>query len=67
MGVMNGARTQHRYQTWPDESCERFACRVWKEGFREGYERGYAEGEAAGRATGFAEGYAAGAAAVGKE
>ncbi len=67
MGVLTGARQQHRYQTCRDESCERFACRVWKEGFREGYEQGFAEGEAVGRAAGFAEGYAAGAAAAAKE
>ncbi len=27
MGVLRGARTQHRYQTCRDEGCERFACR----------------------------------------
>jgi len=46
-----------------DESCQRFACRIYKEGHREGYEQGFAGGEAIGRAEGYAEGYAAGEAA----
>jgi flagellar biosynthesis/type III secretory pathway protein FliH len=62
MGVLNGARTQHRYQTCRDELCNRFACRVYKEGRRDGYDEGYAEGYLAGQAAGYAEGYAAGAA-----
>jgi flagellar biosynthesis/type III secretory pathway protein FliH len=62
MGVMNGARTQHRYQTCQDEDCQRFACRVYREGFRHGYDQGYAEGYLAGQAAGYTEGYAAGAA-----
>jgi hypothetical protein len=66
MGVLNGARAQHRYQTCRDESCERFACRVYREGVRDGYARGFAEGEAIGRAEGYAEGYAAGAATAAK-
>jgi hypothetical protein len=68
--LTNGRPQEHRYQTCRDESCERFACRVWREGFREGYERGYGAGHAAGEAVGYAkghgdgygEGYAAGAA-----
>jgi flagellar biosynthesis/type III secretory pathway protein FliH len=67
MGVLNGARTQHRYQTCRDESCERFACRVYREGRRDGYDEGYAEGYLAGQAAGYAEGYAAGVAAAAKE
>jgi hypothetical protein len=63
MGVLNGARTQHRYQACRDEDCQRFACRVYKEGYWDGYARGFAEGEAAGHAAG----YAAGAAAPSKE
>ena len=59
MGVVSYATTQeHRYQTCRDEDCQRFACRVWKEGFREGY----GAGEAAGYSEGHADGYAAGAA-----
>ncbi len=67
MGVINGARTQHRYQTCRDELCERFACRTYREGLRDGYNRGFAEGEAIGHAEGYSEGYAAGAAAAPKE
>jgi len=62
MGVVNGARTQHRYQACQDEDCQRFACRVYREGFRHGYDQGYAEGYLAGKAAGYTEGYAAGAA-----
>jgi len=65
MGVLTSARQQHRYQTCQDEGCERFACRVYKEGYRAGYDageaEGYAEGHAAGYTEGYAEGYAAGA------
>ena len=70
MGVLTGARTQHRDQTCRDESCERFACRVYKEGYRAGYAAGYAigyaEGYAAGEAAGYQAGYDAGAATAAK-
>ena len=50
LGVLTNGRTQeHRYQTCRDESCERFACRVWREG--------YGAGHGAGKAEGHAEGY----------
>jgi hypothetical protein len=67
MGVLSNATTQeHRYATCRDEDCQRFACRVWREGFREGYGAGHAAGYSAGEAAGYAEGhtdgYAAGAA-----
>jgi flagellar biosynthesis/type III secretory pathway protein FliH len=60
MGVVSDGLRQHRYQTCRDESCQRFACAVYREGFRNGYAQGYAEGEAIGHAQGYAEGYAAG-------
>jgi len=71
--VLTGERTQHDYRRCRDEDCERFACRIWREGFREGYgaghAAGYAAGEAAGydrgHAAGYSEGYAAGAASCG--
>jgi hypothetical protein len=63
MGVLTNARTQHRYQTCRDESCDRFACRVYREGRRDGYDEGYAEGYLAGQAAGYTEGYAEGYAA----
>ena len=59
MGVLTDA-CQHRYQTCRDESCERFACRV----YREGYQDGYDDGQAAGYAEGHSDGYAAGAASA---
>jgi hypothetical protein len=74
MGVLTGARTQHRYQACRDESCERFACRVYKEGYRaghdageaEGYQKGHVAGYVEGHAVGYSEGYAAGAADAAK-
>jgi hypothetical protein len=67
MGVLTDAR-QHRYQTCRDEDCQRFACRVYKEGYADGYDQGYAEGYLAGQAAGYtegcAEGYTAGAAST---
>jgi hypothetical protein len=66
MGVLSNATTQeHRYATCRDEDCQRFACRVWREGFREGYGAGHAAGFAQGQAVGYSEGYAAGAASCG--
>jgi hypothetical protein len=48
MGVLTDDRTQHRYQACRDEDCQRFACRVWKEGYRAGYGAGHAAGRAEG-------------------
>jgi hypothetical protein len=63
MGVLNDVR-QHRYQTCRDEDCQRYACRIYREGYRAGYDdgeaAGYAAGEAAGYAEGHTDGYAAG-------
>jgi flagellar biosynthesis/type III secretory pathway protein FliH len=59
MGVL-GVRTEHRYQTCRDESCERFGCRVYREGHRHGKEEGRAEGRAEGHAEGYAEGFSDG-------
>lgn len=70
MGVLSDPRTQHRYQTCGDEDCERFACRVYAEGYRNGYGAGHAagvaEGHAAGYSEGHADGYAEGAASAGR-
>jgi hypothetical protein len=56
LGVLTNGRTQeHRYQTCRDESCERFACRVW----REGYGAGKADAHAEGYDEGFVDGMAA--------
>jgi flagellar biosynthesis/type III secretory pathway protein FliH len=62
MGALTGERTQQRYQTCQDEDCERFACRVYREGYAAGHASGVAEGHAAGYAEGHADGYAEGAA-----
>ena len=62
MGVRAATGTEHRYQLCRDEYCERFPCRIFKEGQQDGdsrgYERGWAEGNAAGYGTGFADGLA---------
>jgi len=58
MGVVNGE--QHRYQACRDEGCQRFACRVFKEGYQAGYGAGHAAGMAEGEAIGYAEGHTAG-------
>jgi hypothetical protein len=60
MGVLTDEREQHRYQTCRDESCQRFRCRVYKEGYRDGYDDGEAAGYAAGEATGYERGHADG-------
>jgi hypothetical protein len=57
-GVLTGERTQHRYLACRDEGCQRFACRVYKEGYQHGYGAGHATGYAQGHAAGFAEGHA---------
>jgi hypothetical protein len=65
MGVLTDAR-KHVYQACRDEGCERFACRVYKEGFGHGRAAGHAEGRAQGHAEGYSEGcgdgYSSGAA-----
>jgi hypothetical protein len=58
MGLQASSTDEHRYQLCRDESCQRFACRVYREGRAEG--RG--AGEVTGYAEGFAEGYAQAAA-----
>ena len=63
--MVTDAQTQHRYQTCRDEDCQRFACRIYREGFREGYGAGHAAGHAQGYSEGYTEGYAAGAASCG--
>jgi hypothetical protein len=56
MGLDRGGDPEHRYQLCTDEHCERFPCRVYKDGWRDGHATGYERGYAAG----FAEGYEAG-------
>ena len=64
MGVLTGEHQQHRYQACRDEDWQRFACRVWKEGYRAGYAAGKAEGHAEGYVEGHSDGYAEGAASA---
>lgn len=58
MGLKNGSDDEHRYQLCKDEYCERFPCRVYKEGYRNGFEDGFAEGYGAGYGAGFSDGLA---------
>jgi hypothetical protein len=60
MALLPGTREEHRYQLCDDEYCERFPCRVYREGYEAGHAAGSASGYAAGRADGYAEGYADG-------
>ena len=71
--VLGAGRSDgHEYDECDDPDCERFPCRVYREGRErgdeEGYERGvadgYAKGFADGKAAGLAEGFAAGVASV---
>jgi flagellar biosynthesis/type III secretory pathway protein FliH len=55
MGLTAGIQEEHRYQLCRDEYCDRFPCRIYREGYRNGYEDGYGEGYGAG----FSEGLAA--------
>ena len=60
--MLAGVRKEHWYQSCQNELCQRFACRVYKEGWRNGREQGRAEGRAEGEAIGYSRGYSAGAA-----
>ena len=39
MALLAGTGTEHRYQTCDDECCDRFPCRVYKEGYEAGLRR----------------------------
>ena len=56
--VVPATSTSHDYRFCRDPFCQRFACRVYKEG----YDDGYGAGSAAGYAAGYAQGYDDGAA-----
>jgi hypothetical protein len=58
MGLKSSTEQEHRYQLCDDEYCDRFPCRVYKEGYRNGYEDGYAAGYGAGYGAGFSDGLA---------
>ncbi len=57
MGVLAPATSEHRYQTCRDSFCERYICRLYKEGQRDGYEDGRERGRAEGFAAGYSKGY----------
>jgi hypothetical protein len=57
MALAAGTGAEHRYQTCTDEWCDRFPCRVYREGYAAGHAAGAASGYAAGLADGYAEGY----------
>jgi hypothetical protein len=57
MALLPGTRERHRYQTCDDEYCERFPCRVYKEGYAAGHGAGFGAGYTEGRADGYADGY----------
>jgi flagellar biosynthesis/type III secretory pathway protein FliH len=59
MGVTAGTASEHRYQLCRDRHCDRFPCRVYKEGRRDGYDDGHREGYDEGYAQGFPDGIAA--------
>ena len=48
MGLSGSEGQEHRYQLCKDEDCDRFPCRLYKEGYRngdeDGFDRGYAQG-----------------------
>lgn len=50
MGAQEQDPGEHRYEACTDPWCQRFPCRVYREGLAEGRERGYAEGYAHGQA-----------------
>jgi hypothetical protein len=61
--VLTGERAQHDYRRCRDEDCQRYACRIFKEGFGQGYGAGHSAGEAKGHAEGYDEGFVDGMAA----
>ena len=58
MALLAGTDAEHRYQLCNDEWCDRFPCRVYREGHRDGFDEGRAVGEVAGYASGFEDGLA---------
>ncbi len=54
MALLPGTQEEHRYQLCRDEYCDRFPCRIYKEGYRNGYEDGFGAGYAAGFGDGMA-------------
>jgi hypothetical protein len=57
MALAAGTGTEHRYQACTDEYCDRFPCRVYREGHAAGHAAGFADGYTEGRSDGYTEGY----------
>lgn len=57
MGVRQDTGADHRYQLCRDEYCDRFPCRLYKEGRRNGCEEGYLLGYNKGYADGYGAGF----------
>jgi len=62
MGAWTGTRHKHDYHTCEDKFCERFPCRVYRDGWQDGFEAGHGAGYGSGYAAGFNVGYAQGGA-----
>jgi hypothetical protein len=60
MGSTTGNGTQHQYQACDGQWCDRFICRVYREGYDDGRRRGYDEGYATGYTRGYEDGYSKG-------
>ena len=52
----------HEYTTCGDDDCQKFPCRVYKEGYGDGHSVGYGAGHADGYGAGYGDGHAEGAA-----
>ena len=59
MGSTAGTQQEHRYQLCRDEFCERYICRVYREGRRDGEEDGRRRGWDEAYPVAYAEGMAA--------
>lgn len=57
MALLPGTRDEHRYQLCRDEFCDRFPCRLYKEGRADGWQYGHQRGRADGYADGYADGF----------
>lgn len=62
-------RDEHDYWQCDDQDCERFPCRVYREGrergYREGFDKGFADGYGEGYEHGHADGFKSGLDAAG--
>ena len=66
MGLLTGNAAEHRYEECGDEYCQRFPCRVYREGYEAGRAAGFGAGYTAGEVDGYVAGYADGASDAGE-